>query len=377
MKNNTLNTFLLHSNTGDPNAEPDILTRARCVCVPGYFALPMELNGVSIEGMFPHWTLDADEDWEKCHAVPVDATTQVVCQECPSEIDCSRVGNTFENLKVPSGFWQDSKGFQFLIREDAEPLIVSKSNGKKFYVEDCSIATKAEFCLSSDNISNWNLCEEGMEGTFVFFRVSFLECVDDLYTPKKTSLSAGAMCGMCIQSDKYNSPLYHRGVDGKCARCKDNGANLIYFSIFLAALLIVSTVLFFKWQEILSYLFQSVDAVKSKSAKVVPTMQSKETEEEKKTEEDKKTRLVFKTNTESQGGSSSFRVKIKIMVSLYQIILSFVSTFHLDWPITFYSMVNIIGTLVFERARISSLYSGIKREVSEYQSYPFTHVTRR
>ena len=179
------------------------------------------------------------------------------------------------------------------------------------------------------------------------------------------------MCGMCIQSDKYNSPLYHRGVDGKCARCKDNGANLIYFSIFLAALLIVSTVLFFKWQQILSYLFQSIDAVKSKSAKVVPTMQSKETEE------DKKTRLVFKTNTESQGGSSSFRVKIKIMVSLYQIILSFVSTFHLDWPITFYSMVNIIGTLVFERARISSLYSGIKREVSEYQSYPFTHVTRR
>mgnify|MGYP002011541454 CR=1 FL=1 len=98
---------------------------------------------------------------------------------------------------------------RIMVNECISYLRVQKKVGfleDEFYVEDCSIATKAEFCLSSDNISNWDACEEGMEG---------------------------ALCGMCIRSESFSSPLYHRGVDGKCAQCEDNGANLVYFLIFV------------------------------------------------------------------------------------------------------------------------------------------------
>ena len=280
----------------------------------------MELNGVSIEETFPHWTLETDEEAQLCQNVPIDAETQVVCQKCPPEIDCTRVGNTFESLKVPSGYWQSSKAFTILWREDAEPRIVSTSTGDEFYVEDCSIATKAEFCLSSDNISNWDACEEGMEG---------------------------ALCGMCIRSESFSSPLYHRGVDGKCAQCEDNGANLVYFLIFVVGLFILCLVLFFRWQQILSCLFQSVDEIKSKGNDYVLSSTTKCEDKDDQMKKNHSAMLYFKTNADNaSGGSSSIRVKMKILVSVYQIVLSFVGTFHLNWPVTFFSMVNVIGSLL-------------------------------
>ena len=49
---------------------------------------------------------------------------------------------------------------------------------------------------------------------------------------------------------------------------------------------------------------------------------------------------VFQSSDETIG------VKVKIIISLYQIVTSLVTTFHLNWPVNFFSMVNVFGSLL-------------------------------
>ena len=221
----------------------------------------------------------------------------LMCEPCPLGVLCNEVGNEFHGLEVVAGMWQDYAYFA------ARPQELSTTG-----VEECR-QMQGTVCPGG----GWNAtCKYGHQG---------------------------ALCGVCVMGPDVMSPTHYRNKDGACVECGDTtfswaAAGLFFLGILIVALVIkkyglapchccwaLSRICIWKCFE-----YVTCQCLRKRCRRICcccrwKCCRCRRPEVPHHHGEKKKTKLVDKV-----------RVKLKIIITFYQILMSISNTLTIKWP---------------------------------------------